>query len=216
MESTKNNIVAKLEALLFLYGEPIAYKKIAKILDTKENNIQETVKELAEQLKEANRGLGIIFDDDKVQLITKSEFAPLLEGVIKSELNEDLSPASLETLSIITYSAPISRAEIDYIRGVNSSFILRALLIRGLIDRDADPHRANAFVYKPSFEFLKKIGIGRPTDLPEYAEFQKMIGVLRQQETTKDVAKPTEEETMPMKEETASGPAAEKTKENND
>jgi len=179
------NLIAKLEALLFLYGEPIAYKKIAKILEIKESEIKEAAKEFAELLKAENRGLQLVADEEKIQLATKSDFSQLLEDVVKSELNEELSPASLETLSIITYSAPISRAEIEYIRGVNSSFILRALLIRGLIDRETDPHRANAFVYKPSFEFLKRLGLGRPEDLPEYAEFQKMVSALRTQESPK-------------------------------
>jgi len=179
------NLIAKLEALLFLYGEPMAYKKIAKILEIKESEIKEAIKEFAELLKAENRGLQLVVDEEKIQLATKSDFSQLLEDVVKSELNEELSPASLETLSIITYSAPISRAEIEYIRGVNSSFILRALLIRGLIDRETDPHRANAFVYKPSFEFLKRLGLGRPEDLPEYTEFQKMVSALRTQESSK-------------------------------
>ena len=179
------NLIAKLEALLFLYGEPMAYKKIAKILEIKESEIKEAIKEFAELLKAENRGLQLVVDEEKIQLATKSDFSQLLEDVGKSELNEELLPASLETLSIITYSAPISRAEIEYIRGVNSSFILRALLIRGLIDRETDPHRANAFVYKPSFEFLKRLGLGRPEDLPEYTEFQKMVSALRTQESSK-------------------------------
>ena len=185
MADLDKNLIAKLEALLFVYGEPLTYKKIAKILEVKEGEIKEAVKELAENLKDAGRGLQLTADNEKIQLATKANFAKLLEDVIKSELNEDLSPASLETLSIITYSAPISRAEIDYIRGVNSSFILRALLIRGLVDRETDPHRANAFVYKPSFEFLKRLGLGRPQDLPEYTEFQKMVSALRTQESSK-------------------------------
>jgi len=173
------NTIAKLEALLFIYGEPLTYKKLAKILDLSESEIKTVTKNLAENLASENRGLSLIVDDEKVQLVTKPEFASLIADVIKSELHEELSPASLETLSIIIYAAPISRAEIDYIRGVNSSFILRSLLIRGLIEREADPHRPNAFIYKPSFELLKHLGVKSLNDLPEFEQFQLLINNLR-------------------------------------
>ena len=174
MANLNPKLTAKIEALLFIYGEPLTFKKLSKNLGVKESEIKEAVQSLAGDLIGENRGLHLIMDDEKVQLATKPEFGKLLEDAVKSELNEELTSASLETLSIIVYSAPISRAEIDYIRGVNSSFILRSLLIRGLVEREPDPRRLNAFVYKPSFEFLKRLGLGRPEDLPEYTEFQKI------------------------------------------
>ena len=148
--------------------------------------VKEALKSLAEIYKDESRGLQLVLDNEKVQIATKPEFGKLQEDVVKGELHEELTPASLETLSIIIYSAPISRAEIDYIRGVNSTFILRNLLIRGLIERELDPKRANAFVYKPSFEFLRHLGISEKEDLPEFEQFQQLIQSLRQPEQKSD------------------------------
>jgi len=186
MPVNKEKLAAKLEALLFIYGETLSFKKIAKILDADEKEVKEALKSLAEIYKDESRGLQLVLDNEKVQIATKPEFGKLLEDVVKGELHEELTPASLETLSIIIYSAPISRAEIDYIRGVNSTFILRNLLIRGLIERELDPKRANAFVYKPSFEFLRHLGISHKEDLPEFEQFQQLIQSLRQPEQKSD------------------------------
>lgn len=180
----KISIISKLEALLFIYGEAMDFKKIAKALAVEEEAVKEAAENLAEIYKEENRGLQLVRDNEKVQLVTKPELGKLLEDMIKGELHEELSPASLETLSIIIYSASISRAEIEYIRGVNSSFILRSLLIRGLVERELDPKRPNAFVYKSSFEFLKHLGVSQISDLPEFKQFQKLIQTLRQPEGT--------------------------------
>lgn len=186
MPVNKEKIVAKLEALLFIYGEALFFKKISQTLDMEEQEVKEAVMSLAESYKDGSRGLQLVVDDEKVQLTTKPEFGKLLEDMVKGELHEELTPASLETLSIIIYSAPISRAEVDYIRGVNSTFILRNLLIRGLIERELDPKRANAFIYKPSFEFLRHLGISKKEDLPEFEQFQQLIKSLRQPESNSD------------------------------
>ncbi|OGY63666.1 MAG: SMC-Scp complex subunit ScpB [Candidatus Harrisonbacteria bacterium RIFCSPLOWO2_02_FULL_41_13b] len=186
MPVNKEKIVAKLEALLFIYGEALFFKKISQTLDMEEQEVKEAVMSLAESYKDGSRGLQLVVDDEKVQLTTKPEFGKLLEDMVKGELHEELTSASLETLSIIIYSAPISRAEVDYIRGVNSTFILRNLLIRGLIERELDPKRANAFIYKPSFEFLRHLGISKKEDLPEFEQFQQLIKSLRQPESNSD------------------------------
>jgi segregation and condensation protein B len=173
------NQISKLEALLFIYGEPMPYKKISKILDLKPEELKNLVSELEKELKNRNGGLALVSDEEKVQLVTKPEFSKLLEEVVKEEFHEELSPASLEALSIIAYASPISRAELEYIRGVNSSFTLRSLLLRGLIERSPDPKRPNAFTYSPSFELLKYLGIAKRENLPEFEKFQKLIGLMR-------------------------------------
>lgn len=169
-----NDLISKLEALLFIYGEPIAVKKAAVILGMKSEEIKAAAEALAKELKESKRGLALIHHADELQLVTRPDLSGLLEKVVKAEMNEALTPAAVETLSIVAYGAPISRAEIDYIRGVNSSFILRSLLIRGLITRENDPHRGNAYIYQPSFELLKFLGISKVEDLPEYEKFRAL------------------------------------------
>ena len=175
LERTNNNFLAAIEAILFVYGEQMEIKRIAKLLTQDKAVIKELLKELEQQYLAESRGLKLIFSDDKVQLVTKSELASLLENFIKEEFKENLSPASLETLSIIVYLGPLSRAEIDYYRGVNSSFILRSLLIRGLIERYSDPKRANVYLYVSSFDLLKYLGVSKKEDLPDYGKFKEMM-----------------------------------------
>lgn len=163
---------AKLEALLFIYGDPLDIKKAAKILGVSVEEVASAAKYLRAALAESERGLTLVEHDGSLQLATKPEFGQLLQTVLKAELNEALSPASLETLSIITYAGPVSRAEIDYIRGVNSSFTVRALLLRGLITRETDPQRSNAYLYKPSIDLLRHIGVSRIEELPEFERFK--------------------------------------------
>lgn len=175
MEDSKNqNITAAIEAVLFAYGEPLGIKKIAKLLKTSEEKVKGGLDELAKDLEQENRGLKLVLNGSEVQLATKPEFISFLENFIKEEFKENLTPASLETLSLIAYFGPISRAQIDYYRGVNSSFILRSLLLRGLVDRRPDPQKSNVYLYETSFDLLKYLGISKVEELPEYEKFRTM------------------------------------------
>ncbi len=169
-----NKIVAAIEAILFAYGEPMGIKKIAKLLKTEEEEIRKGLDELAKNLEQESRGLKLIFKGNEVQLATKPEFISFLENFIKEEFKENLTPASLETLSLIAYFGSISRIQIDYYRGVNSTFILRSLLLRGLIDRHPDPQKSNVYLYETSFDLLKYLGIAKVEELPEYEKFKTM------------------------------------------
>src|SRR3989338_9602838 len=122
----------KLEAILFWKGEPMSRKKLAEILKVGPSDISE-LNEAIEKLKENLNGRGIVLleKENEISLGTMPELSSLIEDLQKEELNKDLSKASLETLSIILYKNGANRAEIDYIRGVNSSFTLRALSVRG-------------------------------------------------------------------------------------
>lgn len=165
--------IRSLEAALFIYGEPITLKKIKDLLKVKEEETPELVQELKKVLE--GRGLGLTEHEGSVQLITHPDFAGLLETIVKEELSKELSPASLETLAIISYAGPISRSRIDYIRGVNSSYILRNLLIRGLVDRQMDPNRSNVYLYSVSFDFLHHLGIQKIDELPEFTEYRNLV-----------------------------------------
>jgi segregation and condensation protein B len=170
--------IAELEALLFLHGEPLSFKKIAMALMIEEESCAALVHALDEKLrKDENGGLHLVIDKGKVQLATKPDFGKLLEAFVKEELAEELTPASVETLAIIAYLGPISRARIEYLRGVNSSVILRSLMLRGLVLREPDPEHASGFRYETSFDFMKHLGLRAETDLPDFAKFQKLLEV---------------------------------------
>lgn len=188
MENTETNkkLLSRLEALLFIYGEPIDVKKLAKILDLKEDEAKEGLKLLDEELKRGERGLVLVQDKNKVQLATKPEFSKLLEDVTKQEFTEMLTPAALETLSIICYAGPITRADIEYIRGVNSTFIIRTLLLRGLVEREIAPKRANAYIYSASFDLLRHLGLSKIEDLTDYKKYKELVQYMHQKLEQKD------------------------------
>jgi len=178
----------KIEAILFWKGEPMRLKKLADIFSVSEEDVKFAINTVKENLQ--NRGVSLIEKEDEVMLATAPEFSSIIENLTKEELNKDLGKASLETLSIILYQGPIKRSEIDYIRGVNSQFILRNLLVRGLIEKITDPKDARTFVYKPSFELLAHLGVGRIEDLPEYenvkSDIESFKNIPQEPETPKE------------------------------
>ena len=163
---------AKLEALLFLYGEPVRVQKLAEVLGVKEGEVSSAIDGLSAKLDDNSRGLHLVRSDERLQLTTKPSLNPLLSTIAQDELDSGLTPASMETLSIVAYLGPCRRSLVEHIRGVNSSFIMRSLLIRGLLERKSDPKRANAFVYQVSFDFLRHMGVGQVSELPEYEKYR--------------------------------------------
>jgi segregation and condensation protein B len=174
--------IASLEALLFIHGEPLTYKKISAVLGIPKDELVSVIEEYRAHLEDAGRGLQLIADKEKVQLATKPDFNNILEDFMKEELTEDLTPASLEALSVIAYLGPISRAKLEYLRGVNSIVILRNLMIRGLVERVPDPGHASGFLYQPTFDLMKHLGLARKEDLPEFGKFQELLKVFEAQE----------------------------------
>jgi segregation and condensation protein B len=110
---------------------------------------------------------------------TAKELSSLIEQLTKEELTRDLGKAGLETLSIVLYQGPISRADIDYIRGVNSQFILRNLLIRGLVERVDNPADARSFLYQTTLQLLSHLGISKREDLPEFDKVREDIAAFK-------------------------------------
>lgn len=161
-----------LEGLLFAYGSPLSLSHIATTISVSETEAKILLEELSKEYDDhAGRGLMIIEKNNSYLLTTKPTLTPFLEEVIKAELKEDLTPAALETLSLVTYFGPIARADIDYIRGVNSTYMLKTLLLRGLIERKS---KANYYVYEPSIQLLSFIGTSDVTALPEYETYRAM------------------------------------------
>ena len=190
------NKIAELEALLFVHGEPLTLKKIAAVLELEKDEVQKLAEDLKKQLESDSRGLVLVSDGEKLQFATKPQFGKILEDFVKEELSENLTPASLETLAIAAYFEPISRARIEYVRGVNSSFILRSLLLRGLVERFDDPDHANAFLYRPTFEAWRHLGLKGKEDLPDVEKYQELLRQFETQtETSKGGAPQTQNET---------------------
>lgn len=161
----------QIEALLFFKGEPVTTSFLAKALSVSESEVTDAIRELEGSLSE--RGIVLMQNGDEYMLGTAPRMADFIEKLVKEELNRDLGKAGLETLTIILYRGPISRTEINYLRGVNSNYILRNLLIRGLIEKVDQGGRST--VYRPTFDLLSYMGISKVTDLPGYEETVKAV-----------------------------------------
>ena len=163
--SPELSMLAKLEGLLFVAAEPVALTQFGTVLDLSPAKVKDLLDELDETL--ANRGLRIQTHRGKVQLTTAPELAPLVETFLGLDATSKLSPASLEALSIIAYQHPVTRPQVDAIRGVNSDGVIRSLLTKGLIQesgRAEGPGRP--ILYGTTPEFLQHFGIASLADLP--------------------------------------------------
>lgn len=168
----------KLEALLFVAGEPLALDKAAKFLKEEKSRVQDALARLEKELLE--RGLRLAEKDGQYALVTAPELGKFVQSFVKEEISQELSRAALETLAVIVYKGPTSRSEIDYIRGVNSAWTVRNLMVRGLVERVAHPRDLRIWLYRPSFDFLKFMGVEKLEKLPQYNEFRKEIAQFMQ------------------------------------
>lgn len=173
-KENSRKILGAVEALLFVYGDPLDIKRISKTISASEKEVKNALAELEGEYAKEERGLRLIISGDKVQLVTKMEFSGLLESFVKEEFDENLTPAALETLSLIAFLGPISRPKVDYYRGVNSSYSIRNLLMRGLIEKTSDSGQ-HLVMYQTSFDLLKHLGISKPEDLPDYQKYRELI-----------------------------------------
>jgi segregation and condensation protein B len=163
----------KIESYLFWKNEPVFLKDLMNIFKVEKNILMSEIEKI--QNRYTNSGISLKMTDDKIVLTTNQDTSEMIQDLIKNELNKDLSKATLETLAIVIYRGPLKRAEIDYIRGVSSQFILRNLQIRGLIEKIDDPKDSRSYLYKPSIELLNYLGINTISEMPEYASVNEDI-----------------------------------------
>jgi segregation and condensation protein B len=154
------------EGLLFYKSAPQKKQTVMKLFGISDLELGVAIETLKVRL--LSGATRLVETADEIQLVTCSELAPVIEAMRKSELKADIGKAGAETLAIILYQEPISRAEIDRIRGVNSSFILRNLLIRGLVERNHNKSR-NSFDFTISSALLTHLGVTHKHELPDFA-----------------------------------------------
>jgi len=166
MENDK--LISIIESLLFVSGEPVKKTKLMKILAVDADKLEDVLKNVYERYQEVKSGLALLTKGEEIQLVSKAENAEFIESLVKNELQDSLSNAAMEVVSIIAYRGPISKTEIEAIRGVNCAYTLRNLLLRGLIERNDNPSDSRGYVYAITFDFLKKLGVDNVKKLPEY------------------------------------------------
>lgn len=162
------SLESQIESLLFISIKPLSVKFfVEQLKGQKKEDIVAALEVL--MVKHNREGSGITLQkiEDKYQMVTAGENAALIGEFLKDETTGELTPASLETLTVIGYRGPISKTELEIIRGVNCSLILRNLLIRGLIEEKKDANELLS-TYQISFDFLRHLGLSSASELPEY------------------------------------------------
>jgi len=164
------------EALLFASDKPISSTKIRSAIGDDDIPVEEIVEQLNEEYSNTERAFFIMEVAGGYQLVTQKEFEPYIKQLYVSSARMRLSQAALETLSIIAYKQPVSRPDIDAIRGVNSDGVLRTLLERDLIvvkGREEQPGRP--LLYGTSDEFLRYFGLKSLKDMPKLREIDDLL-----------------------------------------
>lgn len=168
------NIKYAIEGILFAAGEPVKAAKLAVVLDTDIDAVNAAVEELKVEYNENKRGFNIIDIMDGYQICSRPEYYAYIQEILGEQRNQPLSNAAMEALAIIAYKQPITRGQIEHIRGVNSDGCVNRLYERGLIDEagrlDA-PGRP--ILYVTTDNFLRCFGLTSPSDLPP-VNFEKL------------------------------------------
>jgi segregation and condensation protein B len=160
---------AILESILFVADEPVTLARLAEILQVKRSVARKAVRSLVEEYRD--RGLRIQHEGDRVQMMTAPRMASHIERFLGLQLSGTLSMAALETLAIIAYQQPVTRAEIEAVRGVNCQGVLKNLMARGVIEEvDRLDTVGHPIVYGTTFEFLQYFGLENLAALPRLEE----------------------------------------------
>lgn len=168
-----NKLTSQIHSLLFVSSKPVSIKQLAKFTNTSEAEIITALGEL----KEYTTGSGVVLLDSgsTYQLATASENTNTVTDFLNSDLREQLTDATAEVLAIIAYRQPISKVEIESIRGVNSQYSIRTLLMRGLIEKVSNPQDGRSNYYQITTEFLQQLGLSSIHDLPSFEELTAAI-----------------------------------------
>ena len=170
------SIDSQIEALLFALGRPLNRVELQKMLGASPADIENALQALAGR----QGGVTIVDDGVEVELRVSAQNSALIENVRKDEYSRDIGKAGLEALSAVLYRGPLTRSEIDFIRGVNSSQTLRTLTLRGLVRKVPNPKDERSFLYEPTTELLSQLGVSRMQDLSDYADVRQKLQQLEE------------------------------------
>jgi segregation and condensation protein B len=176
----------RIEAVLFYKGEPVSLADLSRMVGASVEEVKAALEVLAASL--SGRGVRLLIAGEQISLVTAPELSSQIETLRKEELKRDIGKAGAETLAIVLYKGPITRADIDYIRGVNSSFILRNLMMRGLVVRKEHEKDGRTFAYAASSELFEQLGITRREELPDYGTMLAKLDAFEKERTDEDVA----------------------------
>ena len=190
-----DNLPSLLEAILFAAGESVPIKRLSLVLGRDEGEITDALERLSELYREENRGMRILRLDDKAQMCSAPEFANVISTCLEQRKPPMLSQAALETLAVVAYFQPVTRAYVEQVRGVDSSYSVSILAERGLIEecgRLEAPGRPA--VFRTTDVFLRTMGITKLSELPVLPEISGSEGLEKIQSAIDKLTKPQKEE----------------------
>ncbi len=162
---------ALLEAVLFALAQPLTVKRLAQAVHVSPQEVERALEVLAQRLEQSGSGIQLARQGVEVELVTHGDSAEIVRAALKAEAQGELTRPSLEALAILAYRGPMTRPELEQMRGVQSSLILRNLMLRGLVEMHEE-ERLGQPMYQVTLEFLNYLGLSRLDRLPHYEELR--------------------------------------------
>ena len=163
---------SKIESVLFVASKPLPTKKIAAVLKINDKEVLEVLKSLQQKYNHADSGIAILQNGDEWQMEASAGNKETSENFLKSEVSGELTRPQLETLTVVSYCGPITKPELEQIRGVNCGLILRNLMLRGLVKENEDGSSLLP-VYEITMDYLRHLGLNSLEELPNYSELHQ-------------------------------------------
>lgn len=161
------SLTSQVESILFVASKPLAVKKISKAIGASDSAVAEALGALFLKYNQSDSGVVILQNNDEWQMVSNPDNREVAEKFLKAEVSGELTRPQLETLTVVSYCGPITKPELEQIRGVNCSLILRNLMLRDLI-RESDSPRNLLSSYEVTMEYLRHLGIKSVKELPDY------------------------------------------------
>ena len=162
---------AGLEAILLVVDEPVPEVTLAQIMERPRDEVAATLRELAAEYTDQGRGFDLREIAGGWRFYTRDVCAPLVERFVQDGQQARLTQAALETLAVVAYRQPVSRARVSAIRGVNSDGVIRTLTLRGLIEEAGQEPEHQALLYRTTSHFLERLGLNGLDELPDLAPY---------------------------------------------
>ena len=168
---SNNEVKRALEAILMVVDEPVNEVVLAQITERPTEEVLTNLKELMREYEEENRGFELRQISGGWRFYSHPDLAPMVEKFVLDGQQAKLTQAALETLAVVAYRQPISRARVSAIRGVNVEAVMKTLVTRGLVEEAGIENESGAILYKTTSFFLEKLGLNSVEDLPALAPF---------------------------------------------
>jgi segregation and condensation protein B len=165
------SLASQLESILFVASKPLAVSKMAKVVQADEATVHTALQELKVRYSGPEAGIVLLENGSDWQMVSNPDNTAVTEKFVKAEISGELTKAQLETLTVISYCGPITKPELEQLRGVNCSLILRNLMMRGLVKENEGDGLLPTF--EVTMDYVRHLGLSSITELPDYAELHQ-------------------------------------------